>query len=190
MVERPIQYANRQVDDGYLRRHWRHVSFSVEEASDCPVDEIDHEHPFGNGLRVVPPITCVLLQDGADVQWPRKCGVARSQVAVKNERRHRRAVSACGCGIVVFEVIRVVDDEPSLKSPVRLQRKPVEQRYDGNTHRLCLGQRLRVSFSMIVGKRRRHLAAGTHELNVLAFDEIHLVVQRLEQRLNLSDWDA
>ena len=43
---------------------------------------------------------------------------------------------------------------------------------------------------MIVRKERRHLPAGTQELNVLALDEIHFVVQRLDQRPNLSDWDA
>ena len=109
---------------------------------------------------------------------------------MENKRCHRRAVSTRSGRIVAFEIIRVIDDETSLKSPVRLQRKPVEQRYDRNTHRFRLGQRVGVAFSMIVRKRRRHLSAGAQELNVLALDEMHLVVQRLEQRLNLSDWNA
>ena len=40
---------------------------------------------------------------------------------------------------VALEAVRVIDDEPSLKPAVRLQRKPIEQRDDGGTGRRLLG---------------------------------------------------
>ena len=40
---------------------------------------------------------------------------------------------------VPLETIRIIDDEPSLKPAVRLQRKPIEQRDDGRAGRRLLG---------------------------------------------------
>ena len=49
------------------------------------MDQVDHKQSFGHGLRVISPITCILSKDWADIQWPRKWGVARGQIAMENE---------------------------------------------------------------------------------------------------------
>ena len=58
---------------------------------------------------------------------------------MENERRHGRAVPAGIDRIVTFEVVRVIDDEPSLKPAVCLQWKPIEQGDDGETGSRFLG---------------------------------------------------
>ena len=91
------------------------VSLSIEESTDRSVDQVDHKHPFGYGLRVVPPITRILLKDWTDIEGAWKNCIARSEVTVENERCHRCSVAACGGRIVALESIRIIDDEPFLE---------------------------------------------------------------------------
>ena len=103
------------------------------------MDQVNYKESFRYGLRVIPPITWVLLTDWADVQRPRKNFFAFSQVAMENERSHGRAMPASGCRVIELEPVRIVHDKPSLKSTVRLQRQPIQQRNDREPDGLLLG---------------------------------------------------
>ena len=85
-----------------------------------------------------------------------------------------------------LETVRIVDDEPSLKPAVRLQRKPIEQRDDGGTGRRLLGYRCLVLILELVHQRSGHLPRGAKELDLLALDEIDIAFAQLPQGANLS----
>ena len=139
LFKRPIPDANRQVDNCHLRGHWRVISFSLEQTTNSPMDQVNYKDSFRHGLRVITPITWILLKDWADVQRPRKNSFACSQVAMENERSHGRAMPASGRWVIELEPVRIVHDKPSLKSAVRLQRQPIQQRNDRETDGLLLG---------------------------------------------------
>jgi hypothetical protein len=107
-VKRLVGVPERKVHDTHGRGGRGRVPLPRHNPPDRPQEEIDEEHPIRRHLLGPPGQVFLGHQDRTDVDRPPKGRPVASQVAVSDERAHRRPVFLMSWFVSLRVTVRVV----------------------------------------------------------------------------------